>query len=60
MTRDEASGIENETVSEGSVREGESLTGSRGMRATPIIESAMQMTITENDDALDAGVEGFK
>lgn len=50
ITRAEASFIVKETVSEGRLREGDSFTGSLGTRATPTSASAMNATMTVNDE----------
>ena len=52
ITLAELFGIENEMVSDGNEREGESLTGRSGTKAIPTKANAMKETITVKDESL--------
>ncbi len=52
MTRAALSGMLNDTVSDGRLRDGLSLTGSNGTSAAPTIASARKATMTVNEDRL--------
>ena len=50
MTRDELPGIVKDTVRPGIVLDGDSLTGSRGIRASPTSDRHTKVTMSVNDD----------
>ena len=50
MTRDELPGIENDTVSPGKLREGDSFTGNKGSRTKPTIDRQTNVTISVNGE----------